>query len=277
MAALCAVAVLSGGARAEAQRIPPELVRSLPLTETDAPLAPRGALGIAAVPRAIEAPRPHLDARLRTSRRSTPDFDGRPDPEPPPEQMLAWLPRILFAPVWLVLDYVIRRPIGWLLTTAEREGWDVLLLDLFTWNHTRSSLVPTFFVAYGLQPSIGARVSSVDDVAPGHRISVSAAFGGVDYLRATGGYEIRLPPSERVRIAMDALGERRPDRVYSGVGWDVAPEQYRYRQEIYRVGASLELRPWRESLVRTRADVDGRAFGPDGYAALSADARAPSL
>lgn len=207
---------------------------------------------------------------LRTEHRARPDYDGRADPGPDAGEVLLWIPRVIFAPLTLVLDYGIRRPLGWFVTTAERERWDVFLIDMFTWNERRSGLVPTGFVAYGMQPSVGLYFWSNDDIAPGHQIRLNADFGGVDYITGSAAYRILAHDAVMVSVLGD--GGTRPDRVFSGIGWDAVSNQYRFRETWVRGAARLQIEPWRESRITVTAGVDARGFDPNGFAWLSNNA-----
>jgi hypothetical protein len=56
-------------------------------------------------------------------KRQTPDYDGRPDPPPTAGEGALWIPRVLLFPPYVVSEYVIRRPLGALVTAAERNNW----------------------------------------------------------------------------------------------------------------------------------------------------------
>jgi hypothetical protein len=216
---------------------------------------------------AVPAP-PPTEAEVITERRAPPDYDGRDDEGPDAGDALLWVPRILFAPVWLVLDYVVRRPIGWLATTAEREDWDDFLLNTLTWNDRRSRIMPTFFLAYGLQPSVGLQLSSNDDVAPGHSIGAGVAFGGIDFVEGNLAYTIFML-DRHASITAGGGGGRRPDRIFSGIGWDAVAERYRYRESRYDGYLAFGAQYWRESTLSIRAAIDGHEFADDGYVVLS--------
>jgi len=211
-----------------------------------------------------------------TERREAPDYDGRPDPGPDVGDVLIWFPRILFGPITLVLDYGIRRPLGFLVETAEREEWDAFVLDLVTWNERKSGLIPTFFVGFGIQPSVGLSFWSNDEIAEGHQMRLSASFGGVDMLTAGGAYRVTAHGGRAV-FGIRGGAQRRPDRVFSGIGWDAVSTQYRFREESYRGSVRMDLRYWRQSTLRIEAGVDGHAFDPNGYVALAANSGNQSL
>ncbi|MDQ3037708.1 MAG: hypothetical protein M3Y87_35270 [Myxococcota bacterium] len=209
---------------------------------------------------------------LETHRR-TPDYDALPVPGPDAGEVLLWIPRVALAPVTLTLEYAVRRPIGALVTVAEREGWMLQLADAFTWNGRRSGVVPTFILAYGLQPGVGLVVFSNDDVARGHSIHASAGFGGVDAFNGAASYTI-FTSGNRVRVELRGEGARRPDRVFSDIGWNTVEAQYRFRETWYAASLALIADFWRESRLSVRAGFDGHELDANGYAAFS---DAPSL
>lgn len=204
---------------------------------------------------------------LLETRRDAPDYDGLPERGPDAGEVLLWIPRVLLAPVALTLDYGVRRPLGLLATSAEREGWPLLIVDFFTWNERRSGLVPTFIFAYGLQPGVGLQYFSNDEVAPGHSIHASLGFGGIDAMSAAAAYTIRT--SDRVRMQLRGEGARRPDRVFSEIGWNTVEAQYRFREAWYDASLALIADFWRESRLTMRIGIDGHELDPNGYAALS--------
>jgi hypothetical protein len=55
-------------------------------------------------------------------KREVPDYDGRGNPDAKPSDAL-WIPRVLLAPLYFVHEYVVRRPVGALVKTAERDHW----------------------------------------------------------------------------------------------------------------------------------------------------------
>lgn len=199
------------------------------------------------------------------ARRELPDYDGRAEPGPDAGEVLLWVPRILFFPIHLVFEYVIRQPLGWFLTTAERENWTALLIDFFTFEERRAGLVPTAFFDFGFQPSVGLFFwHNAPDVLEGNFFRVSAAFGGIDWLRGTISDRLRLSEETELGLTFDAL--HRPDFVYQGTGYDSERSQRsRYRRDYLEGRLDFRFMPWRESEVRFRAGVIWNQFAPDGY------------
>jgi hypothetical protein len=56
------------------------------------------------------------------AKRPVPDYDGRADEPATTGDVLLWFPRVVLFPLYLVSEFVIRRPIGALATVVEASG-----------------------------------------------------------------------------------------------------------------------------------------------------------
>lgn len=197
--------------------------------------------------------------------REIPDYDGRPEPGPSAEEILLWIPRVIFFPVHAVFEYLLRQPLGWLVTTLERENWPVILIDFFTWDERRAGIVPTAFYDFGFQPSVGLYFWWNDLGATGNHLRAQIGFGGVDWLRAT--VSDRIQVSRETELAFTADAWRRPDYVVQGFGWDSAKAQRsRYTRNYVDGRVELRLRPWRASEILFSTGVQWNDFELRGYA-----------
>lgn len=216
-----------------------------------------------------QAPRP------ATERRAVPDYDGRPDAGPSAEDVLIWLPRILLGPVHLVLEYLVRAPLGALFTAMEREEWHVLLADFFTWDERHAGLVPTAFYDFGFAPSVGLYFFWNDVGAPGHQLRVSGSFGGIDFLRASVWDRVLLSRAGQVEWTTRVEASTRPDRVFQGLGaLSRQEDRARFEHSFVEGLVRLDIHPWRGSRLGVQAGVGWQSYDPDGYAPVSDD---PSL
>lgn len=218
-----------------------------------------------------EAPRAEPGAPIREEgqppsipRRPVPDYDGRPDPGTSPEEVLLWIPRVLFFPLHVIFEYVLRQPIGWFLTTAEREQWSVVLIDFFTWDERNAGLVPTAFFDFGFQPSVGLYFWWNELGAEENDFRAQIGFGGVDWLRATISDRVRTTRETELAITVDAW--RRPDYIFQGIGWDSRQEnRSRYFRNYVEGEIDFRIRPWRASEIAISTGVRWNDFEPGGY------------
>lgn len=56
-------------------------------------------------------------------KRDAPDYDGRGNTDADAGSWALWIPRLALSPLYLVNEYAVRRPLGGLVTTAERRHW----------------------------------------------------------------------------------------------------------------------------------------------------------
>lgn len=213
--------------------------------------------------------------RTREERREVLDYDGRSDPGPTAEEILVWVPRVLFSPVHLVLEYIVRRPIGALLTAIERERLHIFLIDFFTWDHRNAGLIPTALFDFGLMPSAGVYFFWNDAGAPGHDLRAYAAIGGADYLRASLSDRVLLSGEGEVKLTIGVDAERRPDRIFQGLGaLTETGDRARFRRDRVEPRVQVSMRPWRRSELRISVGITHNEFSADGYSDGSTD---PSL
>ncbi len=101
---------------------------------------------------------------LRTGEREVLDYDGRGTAYDRSGSPLLWVPRVILFPLYVVSEYVVRRPLGWATVKAERSNLANLLVDWFTFGPDRQAgLVPT---ASSTSASSRASVSTSSGIAP---------------------------------------------------------------------------------------------------------------
>ena len=158
---------------------------------------------------AADAPRPPP--------RPVPDYEGR-GPEPTTAgDVLVWIPRIILLPAYLVANYVIAAPVGALATTAERNQWPTWILNFFAFGPDhQGGIFPTFFVDFGMRPSIGLHFFWNNTFLTGNRVTADAAWGGHDWIATSVGDHYQITQNEAV--SLQAFWNRRPDTLYFGIG-----------------------------------------------------------
>lgn len=200
----------------------------------------------------------------RMPRRPMPDYGRAPEHEDPVEALL-WIPRIVFFPVHLVLEYVVRLPLAWLLRTIELERLDALFTDGIPQLERRDTLywfVPLFRYDHVFQPSVGLAFY-LRDSSERFRLRLGLAFWGDDQVRGEARGSARF---DRGTIALNALGSYRKDRIFQGLGWSSSRWlRTRYAEALFDAVLSVTGRPWRKTELSAGLRAGVRRFGDTNY------------
>jgi hypothetical protein len=158
-------------------------------------------------------------------RRDPAHYRGRARPTPP-EEALAWIPRILFAPFALVTEIVLRRPVVAFLEWAERhdlfQGIDYLLNP-----DPNVSWSPTLSFEANVLALPGVQAEWRNALVEGHDVRVEFAMGATDFWRAWVRDRWRFGP-----VFFGARGghHTRPERPFYGLGPDSASQRTYYAE-----------------------------------------------
>ncbi len=201
-------------------------------------------LAIAALCSILVASAPAIACADDPPARPVPDYDGRPDPGPDAVDGLLWIPRVLGAPLYLVTEYLIRQPLGWLISELERSDAIDFLMGFFTLGGQENVLVlPTAFFDFGFAPSVGVYAAWRRFLHEDNRISLHAATGGEDWLLATLADHAALP--DRMELRFRASVHKRPDQQVGGIGHDGTQTAIaRFGIETVEGSVRFGLRPW---------------------------------
>jgi hypothetical protein len=165
-------------------------------------------------------------------KRELPDYDGREE-ETTAGDVLIWIPRIALSPLYVVSEYVVRRPIGFLVTEAERSQVPEFLYNLFTWGPDHSvGLIPIAFVDFGFDPSVGLYFFWDDAIIEHHDLRFRVSTWGVDWLaaRLTDRFQL-VGVSDDTALIFETVAVNRPDYVFYGIG----PRSF--ERDVSRYGA----------------------------------------
>jgi hypothetical protein len=153
---------------------------------------------------------------LADDTRELPDYAGREE-RTSVGDVLIWVPRVVLSPLYLVSEFVIRRPIGGLIKLAERHQLPEALYDFFTFTPDHKvGIVPTFFVDFGFKPSAGLYFFWDDFLAPGNDLRVHAATWGPRWLAAGLTDRVKLDAENTLQLDFSAV--RREDYRFYGEG-----------------------------------------------------------
>jgi hypothetical protein len=197
--------------------------------------------------------------------RPVPDYDGRGEEPTTASEVALWVPRVLLSPLYLVSEYVVRRPVGWLVTALERERVPEALLSFFQFGpNDEIAIVPTALIDLGFKPSVGVYARWNDFLTPGHKLRLHFATWGPDWLRLTlaDRYEWN---DENNRLQLRGELTRRPDALHYGIGLDNDEHnESRYKYQFLEAELSFESEFWRASSFRAAARVRTMSFSSRG-------------
>jgi hypothetical protein len=150
-------------------------------------------------------------------KRPLPDYDGKGGKPTTPGQALLWVPRVALSPLYFVSEFVIRRPLGWLISNAERAHVPAALYNFFAFGPDhKAGFAPVAFLDFGFQPSVGLYVFWDDAGFKGHQLRLHASTGGEDWL--AGSFTERFLLGERQHLTLDVAAIHRPDYAFYGIG-----------------------------------------------------------
>jgi hypothetical protein len=203
-------------------------------------------------------------AQSDAPKRELPDYDGRGDEPTTTGDVALWVPRVILSPLYFTSEYVIRRPLGWLITKAEKERWSQVLLDIFTFDSEHKvGLVPTALIDFGFRPSVGVYGFWDDFLAKGNHLRLHGATWGPDWL--TGSFVDRVDidgPSSTVDLRIE--GVHRPDLIYHGIGSSTRQEdRARYGLDKVEGGPVFNTVWWRGSRLKVAGGLRNAHFRDD--------------
>ncbi|MFO0616334.1 MAG: hypothetical protein U0414_27325 [Polyangiaceae bacterium] len=215
---------------------------------------------------------PEDPSRPPGEKRPPQDYEGRPRETTAAEGAL-WIPRVLFAPLYVVSDYVIRRPLGAITTVIDREGIVAKVTDFFTFGpHHNVGLIPTAFYEFGFRPSVGLYHFYDDFLVTDNQLRASVATGGERYFaarvvdRVPLDVEVEPDGSHRVRsnLQLEADGVVRADYLFYGVGYRSRyADESRFEQRSVGGGIRTHVEPRKANFVEAWAVVRHHSFSDE--------------
>ena len=188
-------------------------------------------------------------------KRAKPDYDGRGDDPTTAGDAAIWVPRIILSPLYVVSEYVIRRPLGWLIATAERKQWPSAIANFFTFGPDKTAgIVPTFFLDLGFRFSVGIYAFWDDLLAKGNHLRMHFSTFGPDWVQ--GAVADKIPIGKDAFFDMRLEGIHRPDQIFHGLGpRTLQGDRVRYGVDRLQVRPVFETTWWKGS----RITVEGGA------------------
>ena len=195
------------------------------------------------------------DAHAAPEKRELPDYDGRGGEPKTPGDVALWVPRTALAPLWLVAEYGLRRPLGAMIADAERAHVPEALYNFFFFGPDhKAGFAPVAFVDFGFNPSFGLYAFWDDAFFKGHDLRFHGSAWGDEWLAGivTESFRFRHDDMLTLRLA----GIRRPDLVFFGIGPDTRQSMIsRFGEDRFEASALVELPLWRASRVEASVAV----------------------
>lgn len=217
---------------------------------------------------------PHLSPRSDLTpkeKRKKQDYNGRGD-EPTGAKGLLWVPRVVFFPVYLVTEYVVRKPLGALLTAVEQNP----ALSDFLLSPSKVGFIPTAFLDFGFRPSVGIYYFHDDFLAPQNDVRATIATGGKRYLKASvlDRMPLRVDADGKVRtyLQLEVDAAARPDLKFFGIGpSSLSSDEGQYELRTVGGGGRFHVEFWKGAFFEGWANARQMSFGDgvcDGVASV---------
>lgn len=198
-------------------------------------------------------------------RRPLPDYEGRPPPPATPGEVMLWVPRVVFSPVYFTSEYLIRRPLGAIITAAERANVPAVLYDFFAFGPDhKAGITPIALVDFGFNPSVGVYAFWDDAFFKGNDLRTHVSAWSEDWIAGSVVERINFHDKDSLTLRVSAM--RRPDQVFYGIGpRTLQSSQSRYAEDRVGALALAEFPMWRASKVQTSVGVRRSVFRDGHY------------
>lgn len=152
-------------------------------------------------------------------KREVPDYDGRGNADADAGSWVLWIPRVVLSPLYVANEYLLRRPLGALVTHAERERWAETVMGIFTFGEGDHNLiVPTALYDFGLLPAVGFYYAGDQMFAADNQLRLHAATWGSRWINATAADRYVLDKSDLVQARFEF--KRSEDNLFVDIGPD---------------------------------------------------------
>jgi len=188
-------------------------------------------------------------------KRALPDYDGRGEDPTTAGDAALWIPRIILSPLYVVSEYLIRRPLGWLITTAEQKQWPSAIKNFFVFGEDKKAgVVPTFFLDLGFRASLGFYAFWDDLLGKGNHLRLHFSTFGPDWVQ--GAVADKIPIGKDAFFDLRFEGVHRPDQVFHGIGPStLQSDRTRYGIDLLQVRPVFETTWWKGSRITIEGGV----------------------
>lgn len=197
-------------------------------------------------------------------KREVPDYDGRGNPNTDSGSWVLWIPRVVLFPLYVVHEYVIRRPLGALVTRAEHDHWADTIEGIFTFGPDGNNVIyPTALFDFGLLPSVGIFYGGDNFIVKDNQFRLHFATWGAPWLAATVADRYTIDTDNVVEARLDF--KRSEDNIFFGIGPEVRDGTIsRYGLERFEASATYKHKIEGESKIGFRAGAHRLSFVDGG-------------
>ena len=215
-------------------------------------------------------------AALADDKKPVPEYGGPPRPTTAGD-VAAWPARVLLFPPYVVNEYVLRRPLGFLVVQSEKGAWVDKVEDFFSFGPRKQiTIFPSVLFDFGLKPSVGFNFTWRYFLKDPNTLTLHAGTWGPRWIAVTGTDMYTL--GKRDRVGVEGALIRRADNPFNGIGpFSRQGARVRYSSTVYGLGPTYVNDFWRASSMTTGAGVKGLGFhegGCCGEAILADEIRA---
>ncbi|HTJ47428.1 MAG TPA: hypothetical protein VL463_35260 [Kofleriaceae bacterium] len=196
------------------------------------------------------------------AKRPVPDYDGRGNVDAHPTRRWSWIPRVVLFPAYVVEEYALRRPLGWIISTAERDQWLDTAVDTFSFGPQHNYLlIPTVSYEFGFRPNAGLYFSGDNVLLIDNSVRAEVSTAGSHYLNAT--LLDRYAVTDKTTISTRFDVNRRSDMMFFGIGPDVT-DATRARWGVQQIDMHTSLKQQRfgESWISLSAGARSVEYRP---------------
>jgi hypothetical protein len=170
-----------------------------------------------------------------------PDYGAMPTSEP--VRAVLVVPKIVLLPPYLIWNYGIRKPLGLLVSHAERNQWPTKVLDFFTFGPDRTAgIVPTALFDFGIKPSVGIFAFWNKLLHPNNSANFHFGFWGPKWLNITAADRYKIGTESFLTLSGKLT--RRPDMPFYGIGpRSLLESRVRYTSNIKEIGLGTDMVP----------------------------------
>ncbi|HKY36040.1 MAG TPA: hypothetical protein VJN18_08885 [Polyangiaceae bacterium] len=200
----------------------------------------------------------------KPEKRPVPDYDGRRGPRESPARKALWVPRVLLFPAYVVSEYLVRRPLGFAITAAERSGLPAAVYDFLDLGSSHPiGVVPFMLIDFGFEPSVGLYAYWDNAGFEGHDLRLRGSTWGPSWLSGTATERFRLGDLE---LALTGTATRRPDYTFYGLGPDTREaDLVRYSGDTVYARFESRLAFKGRSALETSVGYRGASYGHSDY------------